>query len=61
LSETDRLDSLLTWGITDKYSWVPMYYKRADGLNNRPLPLSDDYAQKPLMAVIAQFCNVPGL
>jgi endo-1,4-beta-xylanase len=61
LGETDRLDSLLTWGITDKYTWVPMYYKRADALKNRPLPLSDDYAPKPLMAVIAQFCNVPGL
>lgn len=58
LNETEPLDSILTWGITDKYTWVPMYYKRADGLQNRPLPLSDRYDPKPLMAVIAQFANV---
>jgi endo-1,4-beta-xylanase len=61
LSEEERLDSILTWGITDKYSWVPTYYKRADGLKNRPLPLSDQYEPKPLLAAIAQFCNVAGL
>jgi len=61
LSEVERLDSLLSWGITDKYTWVPMYYKRADGLKNRPLPLSDEYAPKPLMATIAQFSTVLGL
>jgi endo-1,4-beta-xylanase len=61
LNEVDRLDSVLSWGITDKYTWVPMYYKRADGLKNRPLPLSEQYAPKPLLATIAQFSNVTGL
>jgi endo-1,4-beta-xylanase len=61
LSEVEPLDSILSWGITDKYTWVPMYYKRADGLKNRPLPLSEQYTPKPLMAAIAQFSNVPGL
>lgn len=60
LGEITPLDSILTWGITDKYSWVPMYYKRADGLPNRPLPLSDRYEPKPLLAAIAQFSNLPG-
>jgi endo-1,4-beta-xylanase len=61
LSEVEPLDSVLSWGITDKYTWVPIYYKRVDGLKNRPLPLSDEYAPKPLMAAIAQFSNVLGL
>ena len=61
LNEVERLDSLLSWGITDKYTWVPMYYKRADGLKNRPLPLTEQYAPKPLLATIAQFSNVAGL
>jgi endo-1,4-beta-xylanase len=61
LNEVARIDSLLTWGITDKYTWVPMYYKRADGLKNRPLPLTDQYVPKPLMATIAQFSSVAGL
>ena len=60
LSEIEPLESILTWGITDKYSWVPMYFKRSDGLTNRPLPLSDRYEPKPLMTAIAQFGNVPG-
>ncbi|HEY0909649.1 MAG TPA: endo-1,4-beta-xylanase [Bradyrhizobium sp.] len=61
LNEVDPIDSLLTWGITDKYTWVPIYYKRADGLKNRPLPLTDQYDPKPLMTTIAQFSNVTGL
>ncbi len=60
LSEAGPLDSVLTWGITDKYTWVPMYYKRSDGLKNRPLPLNEQYAPKPLLAAIAQFSTVPG-
>jgi endo-1,4-beta-xylanase len=58
LSEADRLDSVSTWGITDKYTWVPIYYKRSDGSKNRPLPLTEQYAPKPLMATIAEFCKI---
>jgi endo-1,4-beta-xylanase len=46
------LAAVLTWGITDRYTWVPMYFKRGDGLANRPLPLDDSYRPKPLMRVI---------
>lgn len=60
LAEVGQLDSILTWGITDRYSWVPTYYRRSDGLKNRPLPLSESYEPKPLMTVIAQFSKVPG-
>jgi endo-1,4-beta-xylanase len=51
----------LTWGITDKYTWVPIYYKRSDGSKNRPLPLTEQYAPKPLMATIAEFCKIQRL
>ena len=60
LSEAEPLDSILTWGITDKYTWVPTFYRRKDGASNRPLPLSDTYEPKPLMTVIAQFSKIPG-
>jgi endo-1,4-beta-xylanase len=60
LSQDAPLDSILTWGITDKYTWVPMYYKRSDGLKNRPLPLGEQYEPKPLMAAIAEFGVIPG-
>ena len=46
-----------TWGITDRYSWVPIWFKRRDGLPNRPLPLDDDYRPKPMRGVLDYFCN----
>lgn len=49
--------AVLTWGITDKYSWVPIYFKRGDGLPNRPLPFDVQYKPKPMMQVIEHFCR----
>jgi endo-1,4-beta-xylanase len=49
-----------TWGITDRYTWMPMWFKRSDGLLNRPLPLDADYRPKPLWSVIDYFCQTPG-
>jgi GH35 family endo-1,4-beta-xylanase len=46
-------------GITDNYTWVPMWNKRDDGLPNRPLPLDGHYQPKPLWAVIDYFCRKP--
>ncbi len=51
--------SVLTWGITDRYTWVPMYHKRADGYRNRPLPLDFVYAEKPFMHMLQKFCGGP--
>jgi endo-1,4-beta-xylanase len=48
---------IATWGITDRYTWMPMWYKRTDGLRNRPLPLDEDYRPKPLWSVIDYFCR----
>lgn len=46
------LAAVLTWGITDRYTWVPIYFKREDGLPNRPLPLDGSYRPKPFMRVV---------
>jgi len=51
-----RPDAVLTWGITDKYTWVPIWFSRDDGLPNRPLPLDADFKPKALMQVIQDFC-----
>jgi endo-1,4-beta-xylanase len=48
-----------TWGITDRYTWVPIWYKRKDGLPNRPLPFDESYRPKPLWSVIDYFCHKP--
>lgn len=52
-----RPTAVLTWGITDRYTWVPMYFKRADGSRNRPLPLDAEYVRKPMMRVVQDFCR----
>jgi endo-1,4-beta-xylanase len=49
------LQTVVTWGITDRYSWIPEHFKRQDNLPNRPLPLDSDYKPKPMMDVIASF------
>jgi endo-1,4-beta-xylanase len=46
-----------TWGITDRYTWVPIWYKRKDGLPNRPLPFDEHYRPKPFWNVIDHFCH----
>lgn len=50
-----RPTALLTWGISDRYTWVPMYFTRDDGSPNRPLPLDRNYQPKALMNVIEEF------
>jgi endo-1,4-beta-xylanase len=47
--------ALLTWGLTDRYTWVPTWFKRRDGLPNRPLPFDADLKPKPLFEVIEGF------
>ncbi len=50
-----RPKAILTWGLTDRYSWVPTYFKRADGMPNRPLPLDAELKPKPLFDVIEEY------
>ena len=47
--------AILTWGLSDRYTWVPTWFKRADGLPNRPLPFDAELKPKPLFDVIESF------
>lgn len=47
--------AILTWGIADRYTWVPIWFSREDGRPNRPLPLDADYRRKAFMDVIDGF------
>jgi len=38
---------LLTWGLSDKYTWLNAYAPRADGSPERPLPIDAQMALKP--------------
>jgi len=46
----------LTWGLTDKYSWLNTvdFARRADGLPARGLPLDDQYHHKPAYHALLQ-------
>ena len=55
VGEVVRPKAILTWGLSDRYTWVPIYFKRPDGMPNRPLPLDADLKRKPLFDVIEQF------
>jgi endo-1,4-beta-xylanase len=55
-----RPSAIITWGITDRYTWVPTWYKRTDGLANRPLPFDENYRPKPLWSAIDYFCRKTG-
>ncbi len=50
-----RPRAILTWGLSDRYTWVPTYFKRTDGMPNRPLPLDAELKRKPLFDVIEQY------
>jgi endo-1,4-beta-xylanase len=47
--------AILTWGITDKYTWVPIWFSRQDGRPNRPLPLDENYQPKAMMQILQKF------
>jgi endo-1,4-beta-xylanase len=57
IASVSRPTAILSWGITDKHTWVPIYFKRTDGFRNRPLPLDENYRPKPLMQVIEHFAK----
>jgi endo-1,4-beta-xylanase len=46
------LKDVVSWGITDRYSWIAEVFPREDGLPPRPLPLDEAYQPKPLLAAI---------
>lgn len=50
-----RPQAVITWGLSDRYTWVPIWFTRNDGRSNRPLPLDADMKPKPMMAVIERY------
>jgi endo-1,4-beta-xylanase len=46
--------AVLTFGLTDKYSWLNEDYPRHDGANRRPLPYDNKYHRKPAYWALRQ-------
>jgi endo-1,4-beta-xylanase len=55
ISSSGPLSTIVTWGISDRYSWINQQFARQDKLPNRPLPLDADFRPKPFMDVITKF------
>jgi endo-1,4-beta-xylanase len=45
---------VLTWGLSDKYTWLTKYAPRYDKSPVRPLPLDDKFNRKPAWEAIAR-------
>lgn len=50
--EGQRPDSIVTWGLSDRHSWVNEVFRRDDGLRARPLPFDEGYRPKPMWQAI---------
>jgi endo-1,4-beta-xylanase len=45
---------VLTWGLSDKYTWLANYAPRGDKMPVRPLPLDANFNRKPAWEAIAR-------
>src|SRR6266568_466746 len=55
ISTSGPVRSILSWGISDRYSWINGTFARKDKQPNRPLPLDGEFKPKPFMDVISKF------
>ncbi|GAB4141683.1 MAG: endo-1,4-beta-xylanase [Cyanobacteria bacterium J069] len=46
--------AVLTWGLSDRYTWLAEFKPREDGLPVRPLPLDENLERKLAWGAIAQ-------
>ncbi|MCQ0990299.1 endo-1,4-beta-xylanase [Jiella sp. LLJ827] len=45
-------EAVITWGMTDRYSWINDVMPRPDGNESRPLPLDRSFRPKPWLDLI---------
>ena len=55
LFEGGTPEAIITWGLSDEYTWISDTFPRKDGNPNRPLPLDREFREKPLMDVIRKY------
>ncbi len=48
------LQTIITWGLTDRYTWLASIHPRRDGLPVRPLPYDSNFIPKPAWEAIHQ-------
>ncbi len=58
--EGQRPDSIVTWGLSDRSTWVNDVFPRRDGARSRALPLDADMREKPMWTEIARLSGRTG-
>lgn len=46
--------AVITWALSDRYTWLSEFHPRADGLPVRPMPLDNNLERKPAWESMAQ-------
>ncbi|TCM16105.1 endo-1,4-beta-xylanase [Novosphingobium sp. PhB165] len=55
-----QIDTVMCWGLSDRYSWLNGLRPRPDGLPKRPCPYDADFRAKPFHdAIAAAFAAAP--
>ena len=47
--------TITTWGLSDRYSWIDETFPRDDSARARPLPFDRNWQAKPLLDVVRSF------
>jgi endo-1,4-beta-xylanase len=47
--------AIVTWGLSDRHSWIHETFPRKDSARARPLPLDEDYKPKLMMNVLNRY------
>jgi len=55
IASVRRPKAIVTWGLSDRYSWIHETFPRQDKARARPLPLDADFRPKPMMAVLDRY------
>lgn len=55
IASVRRPKAIVTWGLSDRYSWIHETFPRQDKAKSRPLPLDADFRPKPMMAVLERY------
>lgn len=55
ISSEVSLRSIVTWGLSDRYSWINQMFPRPDRRPNRPLPLDADFRPKSFMDAVVRY------
>ena len=55
IASVRRPKAIVTWGLSDRYSWIHETFPRQDKARARPMPLDADFRPKPMMAVLDRY------